>query len=49
MAVYMSVTTTSVSQVTGVENLTRFEIMHIKYIGIFWNQWELYGNPMRRV
>ena len=46
---HMSVPTTSVSQVTGVENLTCFEILHIKEMENLRNRWELNGNPMGRV
>ena len=34
---------------TGVEFLTRFEIMHIKDNENLWNRWELYGNLMMHV
>ena len=34
---------------TGVEILTRFDIMHLEDIENLWNVWELNGNPMRCV
>ena len=49
MASHVSVLTTSVSLLTGVEIFTWFEIMHIKDMEMFWNQWELNRNPMERV
>ena len=49
MAAHVSVPTTSFSQVTGVESLACFEIMHIKDTENLWNRWELNRNPMRQV
>ena len=46
MAAHVSVPTTYVTQVTGVEIMTCFEIMHIKDM-FFLNQWELNGNTTR--
>ena len=41
MAVHVLVPNISISQVTGVKNLTCFDIVHIKDMEIFCNQWEL--------
>ena len=49
MDAHVSVPDAYVSQVTGVEILTCFEIVHIKDMDFFCNQWELNGNIIRRL